>query len=221
MAKVDQEEALRMYQVGATDTEVATRFGVSRQGAKWFRDQFIKDGSLPNYKGRGRIVATKTKATENKPKREGHGVLEVSLLEKLVEASELVSEHKDISDFLLSNVAVRRELAGQISAAKEVPELKRELRKYRGGYNNMKEVATRLEKEKQDIIKGKLAVQQGELKEPLKRSGGGYLTYHIPSALPLLSLGYNITFLSNIILFNVSVRSVNVLLQREVVLCNH
>ena len=220
MAKINQEEALRMYQGGATDVEVANRFGASRQGAKWFRDQFLKDGSLSSYKGRGRKATTGTKPVQVRAREDGQGAPTVSLLERLVEASELVSEHKDISDFLLGNDAVRRELADQIGAAKEVPELRRELRKYRSGYNNMKDHATGLEKKIQDMMKGKLAVQQGDVTPPLKRGGGGYFTYHILAQPLLFLLTHNINFLSNIILLNAFVHCDNVLLRKEVTLCN-
>ncbi len=43
---IDKQSALQMMQQGAKDTEIAARFGTSRQAANLLRKYFVKDGKL-------------------------------------------------------------------------------------------------------------------------------------------------------------------------------
>lgn len=64
MAKIDKDAALQLMRSGASDTEIASRFGASRQAANLLRQSLVKSGVLSTGTGsfatKGTLLANRT-----------------------------------------------------------------------------------------------------------------------------------------------------------------
>lgn len=69
MAKIDKDAALQLMRSGASDTEIASRFGASRQAANLLRQSFVKGGLLGQgtapSTGQEPLLATKIRQGES------------------------------------------------------------------------------------------------------------------------------------------------------------